>query len=111
MPLDFDDDQPLPRQSLTSSSLSSAGAIAVIAAEHDSPIDPALTAALENPRERLNLLKFEDQMVQFLKANNKQLDFPPLSSYHRLIVHRLAQRFHLEHQAVEVTGYDPSVTR
>jgi len=50
-------------------------------------------------------------MVQFIKSNNKQLDFPPLSSYHRLILHRLAQRFHLEHQAVEVPGYDPTVTR
>lgn len=72
--------------------------------EHDMPIDPALTAALENPRERVPVLKFEDRILQFMKTPGvKQLDFPPLSSYQRLIVHRLAQRFQLEHQAIEPT--------
>lgn len=70
--------------------------------EHDSPIDPALTAALDNPRERVTVLKFEDQMLRFMRSpGTKQLEFPTLSSYQRLIVHRLAQRFQLDHQSVD----------
>jgi hypothetical protein len=90
---------------------------AITTAAHDAPIDPALTDALEDPRERPHVLKFEDQIVQFMRSGSKQLDFPPLSSFHRLVLHRLAQRFHLEHMAVDQpappSGYgsypDPSV--
>jgi hypothetical protein len=39
--------------SSASASLSTAGAIAVASVEHDRAIDPALTAALEQPRERV----------------------------------------------------------
>ncbi|CAI5744272.1 unnamed protein product [Peronospora destructor] len=69
------------------------------------PLDPVLVAGLENARERMTLLKFEDQIVRFLK-NSKEphLNFPPLSSYHRLIIHRLAQRCGLEHQTAD---YNP----
>jgi len=67
------------------------------------PVDPALSSALEQPRERLNLLKFEDKIVRFMRLPKEQrLEFPPLSGFHRLLVHRLAIRFGLEHQAIEV---------
>lgn len=70
------------------------------------PMDPVLVACLENPRERLTLLKFEDQIVRFLKnPREAQLVFPPLSSYHRLIIHRLAERCCLEHQTAEYNPY------
>ncbi len=100
--------------------MSSAGALAVASAEQDAAIDPVLTGALENPRERVNVLKYEDAIVQFMKASTKdkeqpqQLDFPPCSSYHRLLLYRLAQRFGLEHAAVEgegSLGLDPNVNR
>ena len=85
------------------------------AAEHDKAIDPALTAALENPRERVNVLKFEDTILQFMKTSSRQLDFPPLSSFHRLIIHRLAQRFGLDHTAIDPgsSGHylDPNANR
>lgn len=70
------------------------------------PMDPVLVACLENPRERLTLLKFEDQIVRFIKSpRESQLVFPPLSSYHRLIIHRLAERCCLEHQTAEYNPY------
>ncbi|RLN97237.1 hypothetical protein BBJ28_00026758, partial [Nothophytophthora sp. Chile5] len=76
------------------------------------PLDPVLVAGLENSRERLTLLKFEDQIVRFLKnPREPHLNFPPLSSYHRLIVHRLAQRCALEHQTADYNPYEGSSAR
>ncbi len=61
------------------------------------------------------MLKWEDQILQFMRAGSKQLDFPPLSSYHRLIIHRLAQRFGLDHTAIDPgsSGHylDPNANR
>ncbi|TDH68799.1 hypothetical protein CCR75_002390 [Bremia lactucae] len=76
------------------------------------PLDPVLVAGLENARERMTLLQFEDQIVRFLR-NTKEphLNFPPLSSYHRLIVHRLAQRCGLEHQTADYNPYENSTAR
>ncbi|KAJ8564344.1 hypothetical protein ON010_g7004 [Phytophthora cinnamomi] len=76
------------------------------------PLDPVLVAGLENARERMTLLKFEDQIVRFLKnPREPHLNFPPLSSYHRLIVHRLAQRCGLEHQTADYNPYENSSAR
>ncbi|KAF1333634.1 Mrna-binding protein encore, partial [Globisporangium splendens] len=70
------------------------------------PMDPVLVACLDNPRERLTLLKFEDQIVRFIRSSREpQLIFPPLSSYHRLIIHRLAERCCLEHQTADYNPY------
>ena len=61
------------------------------------------------------VLKWEDQILQFMRAGSKQLDFPPLSSYHRLIIHRLAQRFSLDHIAIDPSSsghyLDPNANR
>ncbi|OWZ20604.1 hypothetical protein PHMEG_0004960 [Phytophthora megakarya] len=76
------------------------------------PLDPVLVAGLENARERMTLLKFEDQIVRFLRnPREPHLNFPPLSSYHRLIVHRLAQRCGLEHQTADYNPYENSSAR
>ncbi|EQC41257.1 hypothetical protein SDRG_01232 [Saprolegnia diclina VS20] len=89
-----------------SSPVSRGGAAAVSAASSSGPLDPVLVGALENPRERLTLLKFEDQIVSFIRAGREmQLVFPPLSSYHRLIVHRLADRCFLEHETGDYNPY------
>jgi hypothetical protein len=69
-------------------------------------MDPVLVACLDNPRERLTVLKFEDQIVRFIRSSREpQLIFPPLSSYHRLIIHRLAERCCLEHQTADYNPY------
>ncbi|KAJ0397629.1 hypothetical protein ATCC90586_001313 [Pythium insidiosum] len=91
-------------------------ATATAASARFGPLDPVLLAGLENPRERLTLLKFEDQIVRFVRNPREvQLSFPPLSSYHRLIVHRLAERCALEHQTADYSpyaqGYDGNASR
>ncbi|GAB9466806.1 hypothetical protein Gpo141_00004171 [Globisporangium polare] len=88
-----------------SAATASAAAASALDGGHG-PMDPVLVACLENPRERLTLLKFEDQIVRFIKnPRESQLVFPPLSSYHRLIIHRLAERCCLEHQTAEYNPY------
>ncbi len=74
----------------------------------DDVIDPVLLSVLEQQRERLNVLKFEDKIVRFMKqTGEKRLEFPSLTSYHRLIVHRLAERFCMLHQSQITNQQDP----
>ncbi|OQS03692.1 hypothetical protein THRCLA_21099 [Thraustotheca clavata] len=102
------------RWTMGMSSPVSRGGIAAVSASE--PLDSVLVAALDNPRERLTLLQFEDQIVKFIRSGREQqLVFPPLSSYHRLIIHRLAERCNLEHQTAEYNpytgGYDGNSSR
>ncbi len=70
-------------------------------------IDPVLLSVLEQQRERLNVLKFEDKIVRFMKqTGEKRLEFPSLTSYHRLIVHRIAERFCMLHQSQPCSQQD-----
>ncbi len=74
----------------------------------DEAIDPVLLSVLEQQRERLNVLKFEDKIVRFMKqTGEKRLEFPSLTSYHRLIVHRIAERFCMLHQSQPCSQQDP----
>lgn len=91
-------------------------AIATAAVSRYGPLDPVLLAGIENQRERLSVLKFEDAIVRFIKnPRESQLSFPPLSSYHRLIIHRLADRCGLVHQTADYNpyaqGYDGNASR
>ena len=71
-------------------------------AQSDVPIDEALIVAIENPKDRMKVLQLEDQMLRFAQNPQKeQLELPALSSFMRLIVHRMAARFWLDHEAVE----------
>uniref|UniRef100_M4BNL4 SUZ domain-containing protein n=1 Tax=Hyaloperonospora arabidopsidis (strain Emoy2) TaxID=559515 RepID=M4BNL4_HYAAE len=80
--------------------------------KQDEQLDPVLVTGLENARERMTLLQFEDQIVRFLRHSREpHLHFPPLSSYHRLIVHRLAQRCGLEHQTADYSPLENSSAR
>lgn len=51
------------------------------------------------------LLLFESDTDLTALPREPQLVFPPLSSYHRLIIHRLAQRCFLDHQTAEYNPY------
>mmetsp|Transcript_1074 Transcript_1074/g.1622 ORF Transcript_1074/g.1622 Transcript_1074/m.1622 type:complete len:507 (-) Transcript_1074:87-1607(-) len=71
----------------------------------DIPLDRAIESALKQPRERHNLLIFEDKIVRLMKSPKENcLEFPPLSGFHRLLLHRLAIRFGLEHHSVDVSN-------
>uniref|UniRef100_A0A8C6T7P3 cAMP-regulated phosphoprotein 21 n=1 Tax=Neogobius melanostomus TaxID=47308 RepID=A0A8C6T7P3_9GOBI len=56
-----------------------------------------------NPRERMMLLKLEQEMIDFITSNSPFKKFPHMSSYHRMLVHRVAAYFGMEHN-VDQTG-------
>ncbi|RHY96408.1 hypothetical protein DYB37_001926 [Aphanomyces astaci] len=66
-PLSVDGHQHPPLTSASSSVSSPVSRATATAVSLLSPLDPVLVAALENSRERLTLLQFEDQIVTFLK--------------------------------------------
>jgi hypothetical protein len=88
----------------------------------EGPINPALIDALQNPRERMNVLKYEDRILRFVKSrlscfscplsltihsncSDSFLDVPPISnSYQRLLIYRVAERFALEHNPSEISN-------
>ncbi len=75
--------------------------------ENEEVIDPVLLSVLEQQRERLNVLKFEDKIIRFMKqTGEKRLEFPSLTSYHRLLVHRIAERFCMLHQSQPCSRQD-----
>ncbi|KAM3858461.1 cAMP-regulated phosphoprotein 21 [Diretmus argenteus] len=56
-----------------------------------------------NPRDRMALLKLEQDMIDFIISDSPFKKFPHMSSYHRMLVHRVAAYFGMEHN-VDQTG-------
>ncbi|XP_048050728.1 R3H domain-containing protein 1-like isoform X4 [Megalobrama amblycephala] len=57
-----------------------------------------------NPRDRMMLLKLEQDILDFISNNESQRRrFPPMTSYHRMLLHRVAAYFGLDHN-VDQTG-------
>ncbi|KAM3595929.1 uncharacterized protein V6R79_005540 [Siganus canaliculatus] len=56
-----------------------------------------------NPRDRMTLLKLEQDMIDYITSNSPFKKFPHMSSYHRMLVHRVAAYFGMEHN-VDQTG-------
>ncbi|KAJ8255981.1 hypothetical protein COCON_G00198450 [Conger conger] len=51
-----------------------------------------------NPRDRMMLLKLEQEILDFISNNESQRrKFPPMTSYHRMLLHRVAAYFGLDH--------------
>ncbi|XP_067405626.1 R3H domain-containing protein 1 isoform X2 [Emydura macquarii macquarii] len=51
-----------------------------------------------NPRDRMLLLKLEQEILDFIGNNEiPRKKFPPMTSYHRMLLHRVAAYFGLEH--------------
>ncbi|XP_016524754.1 cAMP-regulated phosphoprotein 21 isoform X6 [Poecilia formosa] len=63
-----------------------------------------------NPRDRLTLLKLEQDMTDFIFSNSSFKKFPQMSSYHRMLVHRVAAYFGMEHN-VDHTGKSVIINR
>lgn len=79
--------------------------------------DPRLLDALENPRDRLFVLKIEQEVVNFILTTSyvistpyllymlissrrcESLDTPPSNSYHRMLIHKIAEFYRLTHVA------------
>eukprot|EP00062_Callorhinchus_milii_P024929 gi/632985369/ref/XP_007909644.1/ PREDICTED: R3H domain-containing protein 2 isoform X2 [Callorhinchus milii] len=57
-----------------------------------------------NPRDRMMLLKVEQDILDFINDNNNQYKkFPQMTSYHRMLLHRVAAYFGMDHN-VDQTG-------
>ncbi|XP_062353533.1 cAMP-regulated phosphoprotein 21 isoform X12 [Cinclus cinclus] len=57
-----------------------------------------------NPRDRMILLKMEQEIIDFISDNNSHYKkFPQMSSYQRMLVHRVAAYFGMDHN-VDQTG-------
>ncbi|XP_044537072.1 R3H domain-containing protein 1-like isoform X1 [Gracilinanus agilis] len=51
-----------------------------------------------NPRDRMILLKLEQEILDFIGNNESpRKKFPPMTSYHRMLLHRVAAYFGLDH--------------
>ncbi|NXK47101.1 R3HD2 protein, partial [Chauna torquata] len=58
----------------------------------------------KNPRDRMMLLKLEQEILEFIGDNNNQFKkFPQMTSYHRMLLHRVAAYFGMDHN-VDQTG-------
>uniref|UniRef100_A0A4W4DPF8 R3H domain containing 1 n=1 Tax=Electrophorus electricus TaxID=8005 RepID=A0A4W4DPF8_ELEEL len=57
-----------------------------------------------NPRDRGTLLKLEQDILEFItNTESQKRKFPPMTSYHRMLLHRVAAYFGLDHN-VDPTG-------
>ncbi|KAG9458951.1 hypothetical protein H6P81_003459 [Aristolochia fimbriata] len=70
-------------------------------------VDQFLREALQNPRERLSVLRMEQDVLKFIHdPAQQQMEFPQLpTSYLRLAAHRVAQHYYLQSMVVS----DPTV--
>ncbi|XP_062342503.1 cAMP-regulated phosphoprotein 21 [Osmerus eperlanus] len=67
-------------------------------------LDQFITDTLNsNPRDKMMLLKLEQDMIDYITSKNPFKKFPHMSSYHRMLVHRVAAYFGMEHN-VDQTG-------
>ncbi|KAG0004294.1 hypothetical protein BGZ65_000620 [Modicella reniformis] len=60
----------------------------------DAALDAFLVNALKNRNDRIFLLKLEREFCNFLNnPSQEQMEFPPLNSYYRMVIHRVANYF------------------
>ncbi|BBM96930.1 hypothetical protein MPTK1_1g01650 [Marchantia polymorpha subsp. ruderalis] len=66
-------------------------------------VDGFLREALQNPRDRLTILRLEQEVERFMRnPKQQQLEFQPMpSSYLRLAAHRVAQHYFLQSLVVD----------
>ncbi|XP_031500858.1 uncharacterized protein LOC116264661 isoform X1 [Nymphaea colorata] len=112
-PPEFSDDEPQvgPPQAagVADASTSSSSSSAAAASDRNSAfleavaqVDPFLREALQNPRERLSILRMEQDVEKFIHdPRQQQLEFQQLpTSYLRLAAHRIAQHYYLQSMVV-----------
>ncbi|XP_017279848.1 cAMP-regulated phosphoprotein 21 [Kryptolebias marmoratus] len=63
-----------------------------------------------NPRDRHMLLELEQDMIDFINSSSPFKKFRHMSSYHRMLVHRVAAYFGMEHN-VDQTGKSVIINR
>ncbi|KAK4549663.1 hypothetical protein LTR36_004964 [Oleoguttula mirabilis] len=64
----------------------------------DMPPDPKLLEALDSPRDRVWVLKLEQDVFDFVKdAKEASLNLPQCNAYHRMLAHKIADYYMLGH--------------
>ncbi|XP_044461740.1 R3H domain-containing protein 2-like isoform X2 [Mangifera indica] len=81
-----------------SNSLVSSSSVCKVSDDVLNQVDQFLREALQNPRERLSILRMEQDVEKFIRdPTQQQLEFQQLpTSYLRLAAHRVAQHFSLQ---------------
>ncbi|KAF2198098.1 hypothetical protein GQ43DRAFT_494389 [Delitschia confertaspora ATCC 74209] len=73
--------------------------------------DEKLIEALESPRDRLFVLKLEQDFIDFVKdSNENELSLPNCNTFYRMLAHRLADYYLLGH-VVDTTMTGVKITR
>ncbi|KAI3985077.1 hypothetical protein MKX01_027163 [Papaver californicum] len=97
-------DESTEAQALTSTGSSSTETNGGVVVSDDSinQVDQFLRDALQNPRERLSILRMEQEVEKFIRDSTQQhLEFQQLpTSYLRLAAHRVAQHYCLQSMVV-----------
>ncbi|KAE8445310.1 hypothetical protein EG329_013548 [Mollisiaceae sp. DMI_Dod_QoI] len=67
--------------------------------------DEKLLEALESPKDRIFLLRLEQDVIEFVKSSKEPfIDLPPCNSFCRMLTHKLADYYHMTHQVDAVAG-------
>ncbi|KAL5537649.1 hypothetical protein UlMin_044209 [Ulmus minor] len=98
-PVDASASSALSSSASASSSSPASGSVGEKVSEDDfDQVDQFLREALQNPRERLSILRMEQDVEKFIRdPTQQQLEFQQLpTSYLRLAAHRVAQHYSLQ---------------
>ncbi|KUJ15622.1 uncharacterized protein LY89DRAFT_647446 [Mollisia scopiformis] len=67
--------------------------------------DEKLLEALESPKDRIFLLRLEQDVIEFVKSSKEPfIDLPPCNSFCRMLTHKLADYYHMTHQVDAIAG-------
>jgi len=67
--------------------------------------DEKLLEAMQSPKDRIFLLRLEQQVIQFVQDSKEPyMDLPPCNSFCRMLTHRLADYYHMTHSYEPSTG-------
>ncbi|KAK0643130.1 hypothetical protein B0T16DRAFT_459307 [Cercophora newfieldiana] len=67
--------------------------------------DDKLLEAMQSPKDRLFLLRLEQQVIEFVQDSKEPfMDLPPSNSFCRMLTHKLADYYHMTHSFEAVAG-------
>ncbi|KAK0728613.1 hypothetical protein B0T26DRAFT_698693 [Lasiosphaeria miniovina] len=67
--------------------------------------DEKLLEAMQSPKDRIFLLRLEQQVIDFAQASEEPfMDLPPSNSFCRMLTHKLADYYHMTHQFEATAG-------
>ncbi|KAI0601480.1 hypothetical protein F4775DRAFT_539958 [Biscogniauxia sp. FL1348] len=67
--------------------------------------DDKLLEAMQSPKDRLFLLRLEQEVINFVQSSKEPyMDLPPNNSFCRMLTHKLADYYHMTHSFEAVQG-------